>query len=57
MAREFYKVRCEECGNEQTIFSHASTTVECLVCSEDLAIPTGGKAEVNGEVVEELVVE
>lgn len=57
MAREFYRVKCDECGNEQKIFSHASTSVECLVCSEELAAPTGGKVEVNGEVVEELAVE
>lgn len=57
MARDFYRVRCGECGNEQRIFSHASTAVECLVCSEELATPTGGKVEVNGEIVEELVVE
>jgi small subunit ribosomal protein S27e len=57
MSQDFYRVRCDECGNEQRVFSHASTTVECLVCTEELATPTGGKAEVNGEIVEELVVE
>lgn len=57
MAREFYRVTCGECGNEQKIFSHASTKVECLVCSEVLAEPTGGKVKVNGEIAEELAVE
>jgi len=32
MARQFLKIRCSECGNEQKIFSHASTEVDCLVC-------------------------
>lgn len=54
MARNFYRVRCEECGNEQKIFSHASTEVKCLVCSEELATPTGGKVKVNGDITEEL---
>ncbi|PSG98976.1 MAG: 30S ribosomal protein S27e [Nanohaloarchaea archaeon SW_7_43_1] len=57
MARDFYRVKCSECGNEQKIFSHASTKVECLVCSEELATPTGGKADVNGEIAEELKAE
>lgn len=57
MARNFLKVQCAECGNEQKIFSHSSTEIDCLVCSEVIARPTGGKAELNGEVVEELEVE
>ncbi len=54
MARDFYRVECEECGNEQNIFSRASTEVQCLVCSETLAVPTGGKVELEAEVVESL---
>lgn len=57
MARDFYRVKCGECGNEQKIFSHASTEVECLVCSEVLATPTGGRVEVNGDITEELAAE
>lgn len=54
MAREFYRVECEECGNEQKIFSRASSEVECLVCGEPLATPTGGKVELEAELVETL---
>lgn len=54
MAQEFLRVKCDECGNEQTIYSHASTEVECLVCGEPIALPKGGKAELNSEVVETL---
>lgn len=57
IAQIFLKVGCGECGNEQQIFSHASNTVECLVCSSDIATPTGGKAEIHGEIIEELEVE
>lgn len=56
MARSFYKIECDECGNRQTIFSRTSTEVECLVCSETLAKPTGGKPELNAEILEELSV-
>lgn len=54
MARSFFRVECQECGNEQTIFSRASSRVECLVCGEVLADPTGGKADVSAEVIDEL---
>ena len=57
MAENFLRVECEECGNEQTIFSHAASEVECLVCGEVLADPQGGKVELNGKVIEELVPE
>ncbi len=50
---KFLKVKCGNCGNEMIIFSHASRVVYCLVCGEELARPTGGKAEILGEVVEE----
>ena len=48
----FIKVRCKKCGNEQIIFEKASTIVKCLVCGEVLARPTGGRAEILGEVLE-----
>lgn len=57
MARNFYRVECTECGNEQKVFSHASTTVDCLVCGEPVAEPRGGEAEIHAEIVEELEVE
>lgn len=48
---KFIQVRCPECANVQTVFSHASTTVKCLVCSRVLALPTGGKAEIDAKVL------
>jgi small subunit ribosomal protein S27e len=57
MARNFIKAECSECGNQQVIFSRPSETVECLVCSSVLARPTGGKADLEADVVEELEVE
>lgn len=49
---KFTKVKCKKCGNEQVVFNRASTEVKCLVCGETLAKPTGGKAEILGDVVE-----
>ena len=50
----FLKIKCKDCSNEQPIFMKATTTVKCLVCGSTLSTPTGGKAKLLGEVVEEL---
>jgi len=50
----FLRVRCSDCGNEQVIFSHASSVVKCLVCSKTLAIPRGGKTEIKTSIIEVL---
>jgi small subunit ribosomal protein S27e len=50
----FLLVRCTDCGNEQVIFSHASSAVKCLVCSKTLAVPRGGKAEIKAPIIEVL---
>ncbi|HSQ53444.1 MAG TPA: 30S ribosomal protein S27e [Acidobacteriota bacterium] len=46
----FYRIKCPDCGNEQFVFSHATTIVHCNVCGAILAEPSGGKTVVNGEV-------
>ena len=50
----FIKVRCDKCKNEQNIFEKASTKINCLVCNEIIAEPTGGKTKVNARVLELL---
>ncbi|MEM0359133.1 MAG: 30S ribosomal protein S27e [Candidatus Hadarchaeales archaeon] len=49
MPGEFLKVVCGGCGNEQTIYSHSTMRIRCVVCGKTLAIPTGGKAKILGE--------
>ena len=46
----FYRIKCPDCGNEQFVFSHATTSVNCNVCAAVLAEPSGGKATVKGEI-------
>ncbi len=54
MASKFLRVKCV-CGNEQNIFSNASSPVDCKVCGKRLASSSGGKAIItNGTVVKEL---
>jgi len=50
----FYRIKCPDCGNEQFVFSHATTSVCCNVCSAVLAEPSGGKVTVKGEITAEL---
>jgi len=51
---KFVKVRCPKCKNEQVIFNKSSTTINCLVCSENLAQPAGGKVKIKAQVLEVL---
>ena len=52
MAGDFIRVRCDDCENEQVLFGKASDTVNCAVCGSTLATPTGGEADILGEIVE-----
>ena len=49
---EFVKVRCHHCSNEQVIFGRAATRVACKNCQERLARRRGGKAAVQGEMLQ-----
>lgn len=50
----FIKVKCQDCGNEQILFSKASSIVKCLVCGATLSTTTGGKAKIKGDIIEEV---
>jgi small subunit ribosomal protein S27e len=52
MVGSFYRVKCPDCENEQTLFGRASTEVVCAVCGHMLARPTGGEVDIEGEVVD-----
>ncbi|MEM2906193.1 MAG: 30S ribosomal protein S27e [Candidatus Bathyarchaeia archaeon] len=48
---KFLRVKCPSCGNEQIIFDRAASVVQCRICGDVLAEPTGGIARVKGEVI------
>lgn len=48
----FLKVQCADCENEQVVFSHSSSEVDCEVCGKTLANPRGGKAEFDAKILE-----
>lgn len=47
----FLRVKCPDCGNEQMVFGHATSTIHCNICGATLAEPSGGRAVIKGEVV------
>jgi small subunit ribosomal protein S27e len=49
---KFIKIRCKDCENEQVFFNKASNVVSCHICGSKLAVPSGGKAILKGEVLE-----
>lgn len=51
MASNFVIVKCEKCKNEQTVFEKPASIVKCLVCSEPLIEPTGGKGKIKGKLI------
>jgi small subunit ribosomal protein S27e len=52
MAGNFFRVACPDCENEQIVFGKSASTVNCAVCGSTLVTPTGGEADILGEVVE-----
>jgi len=50
---KYFNVKCK-CGNEQVVFSHISSVVNCKGCKEPLAHPSGGEAVIHGKIVKEL---
>ncbi|AAV48182.1 30S ribosomal protein S27e [Haloarcula sp. NS06] len=50
MAGSFITVECPDCENEQSLFEKAASEVSCAVCGHTIARPTGGKADIEGEV-------
>ena len=47
----FNKVKCNECGEQQVVYSHVATIITCNSCGNILARPTGSLAEINGEIL------
>jgi small subunit ribosomal protein S27e len=43
---KFLKVKCEDCGSEQVVFSNPAMDVKCLVCGKDLVKPGASKPKI-----------
>jgi len=40
---KFLKVKCDDCGSEQIVFSNPAMEVKCLVCGKALVEPGASK--------------
>jgi small subunit ribosomal protein S27e len=49
-ASKFQKVNCNECNEENIVFSHASSQVTCKSCGNIIAEPTGSVASLHGKI-------
>ena len=47
---KFLKISCGECGEVQVIYSHASTSIACNSCGNEITKPTGAVAKLNGKI-------
>ncbi|MBO96944.1 MAG: 30S ribosomal protein S27e [Candidatus Thermoplasmatota archaeon] len=55
MSGKFLRVSCRDCGAESIVFDRASTEISCSVCGSTLAVPKGGKAELSGSTVVDVL--
>ncbi|MCY0849776.1 30S ribosomal protein S27e [Sulfuracidifex metallicus DSM 6482 = JCM 9184] len=51
---KYLRVKCSQCGYEQTVFSNSTFPVRCLSCGSQLVFAKGGKAKINGDILKVL---
>ena len=55
MSGKFLKVSCRDCGAEAIVFDRASTEISCSVCGSTLAIARGGKSDLSGSTIVDVL--
>jgi small subunit ribosomal protein S27e len=50
----FLRVKCGDCGNQQIVFDHAASKVQCIICGKSLVLSKGGKSEIVAQIIEVL---
>lgn len=48
---KFIVLKCPDCSSEQVTFERATSTVTCRICGSTLAVPTGGRLRIKGQLV------
>ncbi len=49
---KFLRIKCNDCGNEQVVFSRPASAVRCLVCGKTVVECRGGKGVVKTRILE-----
>ncbi|MEK6958285.1 MAG: 30S ribosomal protein S27e [archaeon] len=51
---KFYRIKCPACGNEQNVFSAASSKVRCVACNSELAQTGASKIILKTKILKVL---
>jgi small subunit ribosomal protein S27e len=47
----FINIKCQDCGNEQVVFSKSNSMITCMICGATLVKPGAGKAVIKGNII------
>jgi small subunit ribosomal protein S27e len=50
----FLNIQCSKCGENNIIYSHTTSNIYCKSCNELIAERSGGKAKINGNIINAL---
>ena len=50
----FLNIECLKCQEKNIIYSHTTSNIYCKSCKELLAERSGGKAKINGNILNSL---
>ena len=50
----FLHIKCSNCEEKNIIYSHTTTNIHCKSCNEILAVKSGGKAKISGDLINPL---
>ena len=50
----FLHIECSKCQEKSIIYSHTTSNIYCKSCNELLAERSGGRAKINGSILNSL---
>ena len=50
----FLHIKCSKCEEKNIVYSHTTTNIYCKSCNEILAVPSGGRAKITGDLIDRL---
>ncbi|HET7643320.1 MAG TPA: 30S ribosomal protein S27e, partial [Nitrososphaeraceae archaeon] len=51
---KFLHIKCSKCEEKNIVYSHTTTNIYCKSCNEVLAVKSGGRAKINGYLINSL---
>jgi small subunit ribosomal protein S27e len=50
----FLQIKCSKCEEKNIVYSHTTTNIYCKSCNEIIAVKSGGRAKINGDLINPL---